>query len=68
MGCVFGYVILLTFFGPEYLGRDFHVENDEDMAAAAGPTAMRMSHDSRHVGDLSDDGLEKGQTNVHEKV
>ena len=36
MACVFVYVIVLTFLGPEYLGRDFHVENDADMATAAG--------------------------------
>ncbi|KAL4941915.1 hypothetical protein BDV06DRAFT_193399 [Aspergillus oleicola] len=31
MGCVFAYTIIITFFGPERLGRDFDVENDEDM-------------------------------------
>ncbi|KAL4967623.1 sugar transporter family protein [Aspergillus stella-maris] len=31
MGCVFAYTILVTFFGPERLGRDFDVENDEDV-------------------------------------
>ncbi|KAH7072204.1 carboxylic acid transporter protein-like protein [Paraphoma chrysanthemicola] len=34
MGCVYAYVILLTFLGPEYRGRNFDVEADEDMAAA----------------------------------
>ncbi|KAL4957218.1 major facilitator superfamily domain-containing protein [Aspergillus filifer] len=31
MGCVFAYTIIVTFFGPERLGRDFDVENDEDV-------------------------------------
>ncbi|KAL3437082.1 major facilitator superfamily domain-containing protein [Aspergillus tetrazonus] len=31
MGCVYAYVIIATFFGPERLGRDFDVENDEDV-------------------------------------
>ena len=32
MGCVYAYVILLTLIGPEYRGRNFDVEADEDMA------------------------------------
>lgn len=39
MGCVFAYVIILTLIGPEYLGRHFEAENDEDLAEAAGPEA-----------------------------
>lgn len=31
MGCVFAYTILVTFLGPEKLGRDFDVEADEDV-------------------------------------
>lgn len=30
MGCVYVYVIILTFFGPEHLGRSFDVARDED--------------------------------------
>ncbi|KAF2789901.1 sugar transporter family protein, partial [Melanomma pulvis-pyrius CBS 109.77] len=36
MGCVFAYVILLTLIGPEYLGRHFDAENDEDLREATG--------------------------------
>lgn len=36
MGCVYAYVILLTFVGPEYRGRNFDVAADEDMAAVTG--------------------------------
>jgi SHS family lactate transporter-like MFS transporter len=36
MGCVYAYVLLLTFVGPEYRGRNFDVAADEDMAAVTG--------------------------------
>ncbi|KAJ4988471.1 sugar transporter family protein [Stagonosporopsis vannaccii] len=36
MGCVYAYVILLTFVGPEHRGRNFDVAADEDMAAVTG--------------------------------
>ncbi|KAI5310843.1 hypothetical protein KEM55_008291 [Ascosphaera atra] len=35
MGCVFGYVILLTFLGPENKGGSFDVEDDTDLAEVA---------------------------------
>ena len=50
------YVILITFLGPEYLGRDFHVENDEDVAIVAG---SHHNHDLDTVGS-SDDGKGNG--------
>lgn len=36
MACVFVYVIVLTFFGPEHLRRSFDVEDDSDMREVAG--------------------------------
>jgi len=30
MGCVYAYVILITFLGPEYLGRNLDAEGDKD--------------------------------------
>ncbi|KAJ4364413.1 Carboxylic acid transporter [Neocucurbitaria cava] len=36
MGCVYAYVILLTFLGPEYRGKNFDVAADEDMAEVTG--------------------------------
>jgi len=36
MGCVYLYVIVLTFVGPEYLKRSFDVKEDEDLSEAAG--------------------------------
>ena len=64
MGCVYVYVILLTFLGPEALGRDFHVETDQDMAAAANAEAMRAAGAVARGGRASSDegsAVEKGQ-------
>jgi len=36
MGCVYAYVIVLTFVGPEYLKRSFEVSEDSDIKEAAG--------------------------------
>lgn len=36
LGAVYAYVILLTFLGPEFLGRDMSVVHDPDMEEAAG--------------------------------
>ena len=40
MGCVYGYVILLTFLGPEYKGKALDVAHDHDMEEAAGRAAV----------------------------
>jgi SHS family lactate transporter-like MFS transporter len=34
MGCVYSYVILLTFLGPEFRNRNFDVSHDDDMNEA----------------------------------
>ncbi|MCJ1339798.1 hypothetical protein MMC09_005090 [Bachmanniomyces sp. S44760] len=48
MGCVYAYVILLTFLGPERLGRNFEVEHDSDMAEVAGTTDLAaLAHGGR---------------------
>jgi SHS family lactate transporter-like MFS transporter len=36
MGCVYAYVILLTFVGPEYRGRSLEASQDEDLRDVAG--------------------------------
>ncbi|KZF23323.1 carboxylic acid transporter protein-like protein [Xylona heveae TC161] len=36
MGCVYAYTIILTFLGPEKLGRKMSAEYDNDLAEAAG--------------------------------
>jgi len=50
MGCVYAYVIVLTLVGPEYLGRDFGVDNDEDMAEAAGLDTIENVRNKRQRG------------------
>lgn len=35
MGCVYAYTIIVTFFGPERLGRNFEAEHDADLNEAA---------------------------------
>jgi SHS family lactate transporter-like MFS transporter len=36
MGAVYAYVIVLTFFGPEYLQRSFAIEHDDDLREVTG--------------------------------
>ena len=67
MGCVFAYVILLTFLGPEYLGRDFRVENDEDMQVVAKADAMGVLHHGRGA-DEDSDIAEKTPESLEEKI
>lgn len=43
MGCVYAYVLLLTFVGPEYLQRQFGVTHDSDMAEAAGAETIEQA-------------------------
>ncbi|KKA27119.1 hypothetical protein TD95_005472, partial [Thielaviopsis punctulata] len=40
MGCVFGYLLVLTLIGPENLGKKFGVANDEDAKDALGDSAV----------------------------
>lgn len=61
MGCVYAYVILITFAGPEYLGRSFDVAHDDDMEEAiGGDSAVAAGHQTRNQErSLSLDGGEK---------
>jgi len=43
MGCVYAYVIVLTFIGPEYLRRSFDVAHDSDVAEAVGHDKIESS-------------------------
>ncbi|KAH7371074.1 carboxylic acid transporter protein-like protein [Pyrenochaeta sp. MPI-SDFR-AT-0127] len=54
MGCVYAYVILLTFLGPEYRGRSFDVAVDEDMAA--------VTESRKEVGKHDGEDVERGHT------
>jgi len=47
MGAVFAYVIILTFFGPEYQGRDMTVFHDPDMDEAVGHKLGKGEDDER---------------------
>jgi SHS family lactate transporter-like MFS transporter len=75
MGCVYAYVILLTFLGPEYLGRSFEVKDDSDLSEAAGhdtiDSAMKKVHGRGVVtGSDADDveASEKGTATTNERV
>ncbi|KAF2028349.1 sugar transporter family protein [Setomelanomma holmii] len=54
MGCVYAYVILLTLVGPEYRGRNFDVEADEDLA-------MAVSHGAKDVHRNDSEDMEQGR-------
>ncbi|KAL8752520.1 MAG: hypothetical protein Q9199_005684 [Rusavskia elegans] len=43
MACVYVYVIVLTFFGPEHRGRNFDVAHDEDLSDATGHRGLTGS-------------------------
>ena len=60
MGCVYAYVILLTFLGPEMKGRSMSARDDEDLQEAAGHDAFDTIVDGRAHHHASDeDGIEK---------
>ena len=63
LACVYVYVILLTFVGPEYRGRKFGVADDGDMAEAAGREAV----DAVLLGER-EERREKGETLIEEAV
>lgn len=56
MGCVFAYVIILTFLGPEYKGRKMDAASDHDLQEARGIRDDAYDHDHEHSGS----DIEKG--------
>jgi SHS family lactate transporter-like MFS transporter len=54
MGCVYVYVILLTFVGPEYRGRSLEASQDEDLADVAGTAGVARDGFGEKAG--SEDG------------
>jgi len=76
MGCVYAYVIVLTFLGPEYLRRSFDVQHDDDIAEAAGhdtiESALKKIHErdglAHHHNDAEHSGGEKASAQGHEIV
>ncbi|KAJ1331946.1 MFS transporter SHS family lactate transporter [Microdochium nivale] len=77
MACVYVYVLIMTFLGPEYLARSFRAEDDADLAEATGH--QRLPYDAArgaargsggsHDGDRDskDDTTEKGNAHHAEK-
>lgn len=68
MGAVYAYVIVLTFIGPEYLGRMFGIEHDQDMEEAVGHDAIEHAiHRDAALTDRngSSELDEKGNTHHH---
>ncbi|KAL2281147.1 hypothetical protein FJTKL_11806 [Diaporthe vaccinii] len=59
MGCVYAYVILLTFLGPEHLRRKFEVEHDADVREIAGEETIEQAiHRRERMGmGLSEEDL-----------
>ena len=58
MACVYVYVIILAFLGPENLGRSFDVEQDDDLAEATETTAIGSSA----TGKQADRDAERGSS------
>ncbi|KFY22637.1 hypothetical protein V493_06453 [Pseudogymnoascus sp. VKM F-4281 (FW-2241)] len=51
MGCVYAYVIVLTYIGPEYLGRSFEVRDDSDLSKATGASTIEAALAKMHHRD-----------------
>lgn len=58
MGCVYAYVIILTFLGPEYKGRSMSARTDEDLAEATGQD-LAAKHGEPYHRNGSDSETEK---------
>jgi SHS family lactate transporter-like MFS transporter len=68
MGCVYAYVIVLTFFGPEHLLRKFVVARDSDAREVAGDAAMDNATGRRDSEPRMSDALEKPEVTRSENV
>lgn len=71
MGCVYAYVILLTFIGPEYRGRMFGAAHDSDLAEATGHEAIAAAlHRRERMGgpDDSDEVVHEKGTDVRREA
>jgi SHS family lactate transporter-like MFS transporter len=67
MGCVYGYVILLTFIGPEALHKPFDVMHDSDMAEAAGHDTIEAALRRRQQVGMAMSDSSRENVNVNEK-
>lgn len=68
MGCVYAYVIILTFVGPEYLRRSFEVHHDSDIAEAAGHDTIESAMRKIHRREAMGMGVENGDREDFEAV
>ena len=66
MAAVYVYVIILTFLGPEALGRNFHVDADDDMTAATGGAARPSTGEVTRESTESE--TEKGHAHTMERT
>ncbi|KAF2227588.1 major facilitator superfamily domain-containing protein [Elsinoe ampelina] len=78
MGAVLGYIVLLTFIGPERLGQSTDIEDDTDMDEVAGHDLIARTlhrdqqhhdhHARRSPDEISEEGRSSGEQRVAEKV
>lgn len=54
MACVYAYVIILTFLGPERRGRSMEAHADNDFAEAAGLNEMNAKYNDLAYRNASD--------------
>ncbi|PKS09877.1 hypothetical protein jhhlp_004500 [Lomentospora prolificans] len=57
MGCVYAYLLILTFIGPEKMGRHFDAESDEDNADVTGRQVLQAARQTR----MSEERKRKGE-------
>jgi len=68
MGCVYAYVIVLTFVGPEYLKRSFEVAEDEDVREVAGDDTIEQAMKRIHRREAMGTGKSSEDREDIEKV
>jgi SHS family lactate transporter-like MFS transporter len=64
MGCVYAYVIILTFIGPEKLGRSFEVRDDDDMQRVTGQDTFERALNRSHEPKISNAATEIREEDV----
>lgn len=66
MGCVYAYVIVLTFIGPEKRNHSFEVEHDSDMAEVTHTNLRDHRADQVEHGDLEYNSSDDDKAIRHE--
>ena len=69
LACVYAYVILLTFLGPENLRRSFEIKDDSDIAEAAGHATIEaaMARYHRRGAGMDVDASDREELEANEK-